>query len=996
MWTAWGLVPEDRVPPGSSRGTVASLKKVAKGALTTARAIWDARIVRLKEWEEERPDLRQRKKEAARRQWRPEGVPAQRKKRERAPPATRAEERTRDAELQKAKRRKTVMDTAEAEVETTIAEAVRQAMAGCTLAPTSLQKEALAKRVRERAKRRHAKFINEPTAKDRATAGTAPMARSGDGPDTMMTTEAMENPEPQHFVWAPRVGTKVKAWWGGGEGTQKLNKQRGAWHDGVVTAAQWEDSGAPTIDIEYPDGTTHEHTSLHLGSLIRPAGRPGPSKKGCPPRDTLLPEYAMEWIGQGAEIEVRRGARWFRGIVRGREGTNILVKYPATARARKRTAKGKTPPTARGKGETIPHGDLGTRGCRIITMRKWQKESGCPYEGWEPACSCDDCQTNRWPRMLARATWGTDTSLSLMQLSPEERLGWIGMGLFFALWKTLVATAPQPRAPRGDPGTGSPPDGTGPAPEPPLGQTTRSILEGYGRTESRTRGDGHCMYRAIAAQSGGSARDWEHLRAMVAKWIREHWILLAEDMSARRVSRRDLLHQVEAYGTEVGPEHYGDEASLYVAAWALHRRIIVVNGASATVITYLPDAGTDAAGEVVLVFDGKNHYNATAPTAPHRKRALPGSPGPENPGRTRTRPTPPEGVDAPARPGFDEACHALERAMGEVEEQRNLLRDGRPADGETAPPGGSPLRGGAGGSRKRPGDPEGSARGPRADGRRTPARAGGRELGTDGSGPREGGPGTDKGPHAGNRPGAKNPEGDSQLNAPETSDARSQILLLTMDPREDETTMDADEQPEEAHAPSSTPLVDQQQEDQAPLAPGEQRDDQAPLAPGEQQDDQAPQAPRARPPPTRARGDAANGRNVRARLGGPGEGAEAAALEPGLAPQADQRQDDQAPPAPGQQRDYQAPPALGEGPPPKRGRGDAANTRNVRAKLWTSGAREAVDRLEEHRKALRGDNKKRKEHTGGPQWGPRSAGAGGRPRKDSGPQEFVEERTGIG
>ena len=197
-------------------------------------------------------------------------------------------------------------------------------------------------------------------------------------------------------------------------------------------------------------------------------------------------------------------------------------------------------------------------------------------------------------------------------------------------------------------------------------------------------------------------------------------------------------------------------------------------------------------------------------------------------------------------------------------------------------------------------------------------------------------------------------------------------------------------------APSSTPLIDQQQEGQAPLAPGEQRDDQAPLAPGEQQDDQAPQAPRARPPPTRARGDAANGRNVRARLGGPGEGAEAAALEPGLAPQADQRQDDQAPPAPGQQRDYQAPPALGEGPPPKRGRGDAANTRNVRAKLWTSGAREAVDRLEEHRKALRGDNKKRKEHTGGPQWGPRSAGAGGRPRKDSGPQEFVEERTGIG
>ena len=331
-----------------------------------------------------------------------------------------------------------------------------------------------------------------------------------------------------------------------------------------------------------------------------------------------------------------------------------------------------------------------------------------------------------------------------------------------------------------------------------------------------------------------------------------------------------------------------------------------------------------------------------------------------------------------------------------MEEQRNLLRDGRPADSETAPPGGSPLRGGAGGSRKRPGDPEGSARGPRADGRRTPARARGRELGTNDSGPQGGGPGTDKEPHTGNKLGAKNPEGDSQLNAPGTSDAGSEILLLTMDPREDETTMDADEQPEEAHAPSSTPLVDQQQEDQAPLAPGEQRDDQAPLAPGEQQDDQAPQAPRARPPPTRARGDAANGRNVRARLGGPGEGAEAAALEPGLAPQADQRQDDQAPPAPGQQRDYQAPPALGEGPPPKRGRGDAANTRNVRAKLWTSGAREAVDRLEEHRKALRGDNKKRKEHTGGPQWGPRSAGAGGRPRKDSGPQEFVEERTGIG
>ena len=245
-WTTWGLVPDvrSRVSPDVSNGRAAALKAAAARALGTSQGIWEKRVERLKEWEEERPDLRQRKKEAARKQWRPEGPPAPRRKRAR-PPASRAEERTMEAEEERARRRRRVEEEAMAEAQRIIARVTARAIANSTLIPTPLQRETLESGKRAGAMKRHAGYINDPTTKNKAAAGTPPMRRNDGDATTMESTMAADNSGELPFVWPPPIGATVKAWWARAGGSSKLNNQRGEWHEGRVVAAQWGDTGPP-------------------------------------------------------------------------------------------------------------------------------------------------------------------------------------------------------------------------------------------------------------------------------------------------------------------------------------------------------------------------------------------------------------------------------------------------------------------------------------------------------------------------------------------------------------------------------------------------------------------------------------------------------------------------------------------------------------------------------------------------------------------------------
>jgi hypothetical protein len=162
----------------------------------------------------------------------------------------------------------------------------------------------------------------------------------------------------------------------------------------------------------------------------------------------------------------------------------------------------------------------------------------------------------------------------------------------------------------------------------------------------------------------------------------------------------------------------------------------VVNAESATEVVVLPDAGTDSAGEVVVVYDGKQHYDTTRRAGPRREgRGLADEVrAPREPDTEQARSVRPRtGIDAP---GFEEACDALEAAMDEVEEQRGALRGGpRPEEGNVTVTGtdtASP-RGNEGANRKRPDPPgAGAAEG---EGGRKRTRAGDPGRGTPGVAP---------------------------------------------------------------------------------------------------------------------------------------------------------------------------------------------------------------------------------------------------------------------
>ena len=188
-----------------------------------------------------------------------------------------------------------------------------------------------------------------------------------------------------------------------------------------------------------------------MGSQIIPLLKEKAPRKGKPPNNTLVSPQALHWMGQGAEIEIKRGAKWHRAIVLGQNRGRIVVRHPKRMRQRKASA---SPRAVKGNNEIVEYPDIETRGCRIVTMKRWAEHPQCPHGGWEPTCGCTHCDDTMWPRLLTKSRWQMNMCLTLLEMSPEHRLSWIGLSLFFTLWKVQASVKqPEESAPNASAGT---------------------------------------------------------------------------------------------------------------------------------------------------------------------------------------------------------------------------------------------------------------------------------------------------------------------------------------------------------------------------------------------------------------------------------------------------------------------------------------------------------------------------------------------------------------
>ena len=79
------------------------------------------------------------------------------------------------------------------------------------------------------------------------------------------------------------------------------------------------------------------------------------------------------------------------------------------------------------------------------------------------------------------------------------------------------------------------------------------------------------------------------MRERAAEWVQTHWLVVAEDMAQRGVTLRALLRRLQTDEETIGTDHWGDENTALIIAWAYGRPLRVHNAEGADVV-YLPDA----------------------------------------------------------------------------------------------------------------------------------------------------------------------------------------------------------------------------------------------------------------------------------------------------------------------------------------------------------------------------------------------------------------------
>lgn len=264
-------------------------------------------------------------------------------------------------------------------------------------------------------------------------AGSTPDINTGVETTSMMnTTAAMVNRKrgrgergKSHF-WVPTVGAEVRVLWADSGARRRTVEgvEEGTWWAGKVTELAWpEEQGMPGAYIQYHEGGVVEwHAMALFGESIElvkvpkdivPKGLKQLTKKKGKEftinYTERFPKVATEWLGYGAEVQVRCERGWHVGKVIGEEGPKVLVQYAGGIGA---------------------HDHLHTVGCRIRTFRRkvdmdamYQNSpwKGCPFKGKDEACICWPCRTEKWPRRYREGNLSTQQIKELELLKPEGR-----------------------------------------------------------------------------------------------------------------------------------------------------------------------------------------------------------------------------------------------------------------------------------------------------------------------------------------------------------------------------------------------------------------------------------------------------------------------------------------------------------------------------------------------------------------------------------------------
>ena len=662
-WTIWGLVPKG-VGESLTRMERKRMKQNVGKIVDTASRAWKNRNEGIKQWEKENEELSKEKKEANKKGWRanPRGT---KKKRGRPKQEAEGDEQMDDSKMGIAKQLK---KQKEEQLENRVRKETKRKVENENgrrkkekrPPVTEAQKRKMEQECRREQMKRHRGEINDPVSKEKARAGTEELQRDNQNDTSMWDTMAMNNSEKQSHVWCPKTGTKVKVWWAGKEGKEKLNSERGKWENGTIVCQEWEENqGAPTVWIRYKGWGDYKHSAMHMGSLIKPVKSPE-RKRGKPPGDTLLSKEAMEWIGQGAELEVKRGAQWYRGVVIGRTSEGIEVRYPKVT---KRRAKGiKRPPARKGDGETIIHEDLHTRGCRVIKMRRWAQQDTTMEEEEEKRDGKreraeEEEKVNEEVREAMGITEGDRRREDKKPSKKKRRQGERG------------ETPPSTHHENEDETSGDDvvviEDG---GIEDEMSHllkwgTEEEILKKTMKVRRSVAGNGHCAFSAIATQTSEMGEGWRGVREEMAKWIRNNWEKVAQDTERRGVTKQQLLDRVEFYGDTAPINHWGDEAVMWTAAAMIGKRITVIRPRGTNLVFNPNKSPSTGESEMIIIYNGRDHYDATKRNEEERERG-------KNKGKKAERP---EGGDGEEAGGGGEEQREVEgNILGERDPHEDL------------------------------------------------------------------------------------------------------------------------------------------------------------------------------------------------------------------------------------------------------------------------------------------------------------------------------------
>ena len=424
LWTAAGGVPrgiESIIGSEFSPQMHSKIMEAAGRCARTAQEIWKERNEENEEWLDSIPDLRERKTEAGRRQWRHAAQPKEKVHRKR----TRVNQKKADREEHKKRVVGEVTEKME-QWEVTV-NAYREERRMLRIGPEELGREA--KRVRAEDVKEVMKAHREEVKKAVYAGSTPDIDMSEVATTDMMNTTPVTSSKrtrgtDAHF-WVPKANTEVRVFWAGIEGGGEHNKVKGTWHSARTTNMEWpEEKGIPGVYLEYTDGVV-EWTAMDLfGDTVQII--PTKTKKmkhnqknkkrkqdQAPGYTETFPAEATEWLGYGSLVKVKFKSEWCPGQVIGRGAKGILVQY------------------SDGVGE---HDDLHSRGCRVKVFRRrvdmdalydstpWMR---CPFDENDEACICRRCSTEKWPGRYSSWNLSEEQISEAKSIEPEKRKEWV-------------------------------------------------------------------------------------------------------------------------------------------------------------------------------------------------------------------------------------------------------------------------------------------------------------------------------------------------------------------------------------------------------------------------------------------------------------------------------------------------------------------------------------------------------------------------------------------